>query len=99
VTTERIDEVREATLHLGEHLNRIVSHMGKCNFESCAAFLPDAKTRMDALEKLVSENPVVNQLGDQAKRLSGAIREAADLALKAKTRTHASRSGFVMVAS
>jgi len=78
--TERIDEVREAALRLGEPLNRILSSMREGKLDSCAAFLPDAKSQGDALEKVVCENPVANQLSDQVKRLSGAIREAAELA-------------------
>jgi hypothetical protein len=95
--TERIEAVREAMLHLGEPLNGMVSGMRKGKFESCAALLADAKTRVDALEKLVCETPVANQLSEEVKRLSGAIREAAELTRNASAETEIYKSTIIAV--
>jgi hypothetical protein len=95
--TERIDEVRKAMLRLGEPLNGMLSGMRMGKFESCAALLTDAKKRVDALESLVCETPVANQLDKEVKRLSGAIREAAELTWNVSAETEIYKSTIIAV--
>jgi hypothetical protein len=95
--TQQIGAIRGAMLHLGTPLNELANAMGKRDFSSCATFIEDAKPLVDALDKLVHENPIADRLSTQITRLSGAIREAANLTWKDPTQTEIYKSTIIAV--